>query len=273
MAISCERCGYGYNPDDAQTCTMCGKALGRVDGRGRPRLSETGRGGVTASTPPLRRPSRPGRVSGSGGVKAASPAAPRPPAVQPRANTISGRISHLERHDEAPPVNVYGVLARILIILLVLVPYGILFVFSAVLAFAFAFLGFPSLSQLFNPIIWTTSMFELLEVIVLRRIRGVNTVPVYRGSVEDNQGRERAFMFRGPLNSANMVLGHHVTLSGKWERDTFMIRRGRDHTTNAVITSGYRNPWRAAFFVVLFLHIFFWLTVCANWGEILTRLG
>ena len=108
----------------------------------------------------------------------------------------------------------YGILARIMIGFLVFIPYATLFILSGILSFLFAVIGFASLSQLFNPIIWTTSLFELLEVMVLRHLRGTIPLPIYRGMVEDNLGREYAFMLKGPLNLGNLVLGHHV---GLWE--------------------------------------------------------
>ena len=176
-------------------------------------------------------------------------------------NTLDGRISHVERQDERPRTDVYKVMASILIGILVLIPYVMLFLISGMLSFVFAFIGFSSLSQLFNPIIWTTSSFELLEVLVLRRISRSDSLPVYRGMVEDNNGREYAFMLRGPLDLGNLVMGHHVRLLGEWRQGTFIARQGSDLTTETAIVSGYRNPWRIIFFVVLGLEVMLGLGV------------
>lgn len=78
---------------------------------------------------------------------------------------FEGQISHLERHDEQPPTDCYRVISRILIGLVLFVPYAILFAVSGIISFAFAFLGFSSLTQSFNPIIRTTSILELKEEI------------------------------------------------------------------------------------------------------------
>ena len=168
---------------------------------------------------------------------------------------LEGRISHLERHDERPPTDFYRVVSRILIGLFLFVPYGVLFAISGIISFAFAFLGFLSLAQLFNPIILTTSMLELLEVIALGRIRKTDTVPVYRGIIEDSSGREYAFIMRGPLKSGNLVVGHHVRLSGERRRGTLIVRTGTDLTANGMILSSYRNPWKIVFFVVLCIYV------------------
>ena len=145
----------------------------------------------------------------------------------------------------------YKVVAGILIGLPVIIPFGALFIASGILSFSFAFLGFSSLSQLFNPIIWMTSSFELLEVMVLRRMNRVNTFPVYRGMVEDKSGEEHHFMFRGPLSLGNLVVGHHVRLSGDQREGTLVVRQGHDTTTGTAISSAYRNPWKAIFFGIL----------------------
>lgn len=167
---------------------------------------------------------------------------------------LEGQISHLERHDERPPTDCYRVVSRILIGLLLFVPYCVLFAVSGIISFVFAFLGFSSLTQLFNPIIWTTSIFELLEVIALGRIRKTDTVPVYRGMIEDSSGSEYAFIMRGSLNSGNLVVGHHVRLSGKRQRGTLIVRTGTDLTANGMILSSYHNPWKIVLVIVLCLY-------------------
>lgn len=163
---------------------------------------------------------------------------------------LEGQISHLERHDERPPTDFYRVVSRILIGLVLFVPYCVLFTVSGIISFVFAFLGFSSLTQLFNPIIWTTSIFELLEVIALGRIRETDTMPVYRGMIEDSSSREYAFIMRGPLNLGNLVVGHHVRFTGKDQRGTFIVQTGTDLTANGMILSSYHNPWKIVLVIV-----------------------
>jgi len=90
---------------------------------------------------------------------------------------------------------------------------------------------------------------------VLRRMSRIDSFPVYRGMVEDNNGREYTFMLRGPLDLGNLMIGHHVRLSGEWRQGTFIARQGSDLTTETAIISGYRNPWRIIFFIVLCLEV------------------
>jgi len=167
----------------------------------------------------------------------------------------------VERFDEKPPVNIFAVLSRILLFILFFVPLLGLFILSGVLSFVFAFIGFQSLSQLFNPFVWSTSFYEFIELFILRRIRGTDTEPFYRGVLEDTQSRESTFLFRGPLKTGNLVPGHNVALRGHWCGGTFEVREGTDRTTNSAITSNYRNPWRAVFSCLIVLYGILGITV------------
>ena len=210
MAISCNNCGYAYNPDDANQCEICGAPIQRSEDRhdvqGEMALANHSPATGYISHPSVSRPHPSGqpRPAEPTGV----PPAGQSPSIPSSENTIYGKISHIERHDERPRTDVYRVLARILISILVFIPYAVFFVVFGLLSFAFAFLGFSGLSQLLNPLIWTTSLFEFLEVIVLRRIHRTDVFPVYRGLIEDQTGRENTFVFRGPLALGNLVEGH-----------------------------------------------------------------
>ena len=262
MAITCNNCGYAYNGDDAERCTICAAQIRPAnDDINLPQHIELiEQNGDTAPPPPSQLTSI--NHSRQGDRESTPSSAPR---FQSNQNTLAGRISHVERHDERLRADVYKVMASILIGILVLIPYGTLFLISGMLSFVFAFLGFSSLSQLFNPIIWTTSSFELLEVLVLRRISRIDSFPIYRGMVEDNNGREYAFMLRGPLDLGNLVMGHHVRLLGEWRQGTFIARQGSDLTTETAIISGYRNPWRIIFFIVLCLEVMLGLGIFLYW--------
>lgn len=250
VAITCNNCGYAYNSDDADRCAICDAPIQPANNINLPQAAGfLDQDGDTASPPPT----QPSSISGGGPDNLASPAfsASNQKSAQ---NILDGRISHLERYDETVPNDFYRVMSRILIGLLILAPYVVLFVVSGIISFAFGFLGFSSLSQMFNPIIWSTTVFELLEVLALRRIRGTDTVPIYRGMVEDNNGREYAFIMRGSLNSGNLVVGHHVRLSGKRQRGTLIVRTGTDLTANGMILSSYHNPWKIVLVIVLCLY-------------------
>lgn len=250
VAIICNNCGYAYNNDDADRCAICDAPIQPANNINLPQAAGfLDQDGDTAS--PL--PSQPSSIPGGGADNLASPAfsASNQESAQ---NVLDGRISHLERYDETVPNDFYRVMSRILIGLLILAPYVALFVVSGIISFAFGFLGFSSLSQMFNPIIWSITVFELLEVLALRRIRGTDTVPIYRGMVEDNNGREYAFIMRGSLNSGNLVVGHHVRLSGKRQTGTLIVRTGTDLTANGMILSSYHNPWKIVLVIVLCLY-------------------
>jgi len=252
VAITCNNCGYAYNGDDADRCTICAAPIMPTnDDVNLPQGSELIEQNDDTTPPP---PPQATSISGGSPDNLASPtsSASNQESAQ---NILDGRINHLERYDETVPNDFYRVMSRILIGLLILVPYVVLFVVSGIISFAFGFLGFSSLFQMFNPIIWSTTVFELLEVLALRRIRGTDTVPIYRGMIKDDNSRQYAFMMRGPLNSGNLVVGHHVALTGAWRNGTFIVRHGNDLTVNAMISSSYRNPWRIVFFIVLLLYV------------------
>lgn len=251
MAKTCNNCGYAYNSDDADRCAICNARIQPANNINLPQAAGFLEQDSDTASPP---PSQPSSIPGGGPDNLASPASSAS-SQESTQNILDGRISHLERYDEAVPNDFYRVMSRILIGLLILIPYIALFVVSGIISFAFGFLGFSSLSQMFNPIIWSTTVFELLEVLALRRIRGTDTVPIYRGMIKDNNSRQYVFMMRGPLNSGNLVVGHHVALTGAWRNGTFIVRHGNDLTINAMISSSYRNPWRIVFFIVLFLYV------------------
>jgi len=279
MAIVCEHCGYAYNPDSAIRCSVCHEDL-QPNAAVLPGVTGTtqvfsGAANFVQNTNP-----QAAVPAGSIGPDAQPPLHPRPATATATATVVpvrqgtqlSGRISHLERHDEAPSLNVYGIVSRFLIGFLILIPYAVLFIGTGILSLAFAIIGFAALSQLFNPIIWTTSLFELIELAILRRIRMTNTVPIYRGLVADTQGQEHSFRLRGPLRLGNLIVGHHVTLDGRWREGTFLGRSGFDHTASTSIASDFRNPWRVIFWIMACIYVGAGITVYLHYDQLVSQV-
>ena len=253
MAITCTKCGYTYNSDSAIHCSICNEFLQSGTNIRSASISagiQRNRQKVFSAPPAQVLKNQPSSVS-----------------------LLEGRISHIERNDEIPQRDIFRILAKLLIGILFLIPYMGLFITTACFSFVFAIIGFRSLSQLFNPFIWSTSIFELLEIIVLRRIKGTDTVPIYRGMVEDTNSQEYSFIFRGPMRAGNLVAGHNVRLFGQRERGTFVTQNGMDMTSNSEIISDYRNPWRLIFYFILALYIIIGLGVCFNLPEIAGYYG
>ncbi len=250
MAKSCNNCGYAYNANDATQCMVCDSPLRSEEDLPVLPVEHTERGSDIALPPS---PTAATRSIPNRSEERAPGSIQQPFANERAQEAIEGRLSHLDRYDERPRTDAFKVMSGILIGIPVCIPFAILFLTLGIFSFAFAFIGFSSLSQLLNPVVWLTSSFELLEVMVLRRMGRKDTVPVYRGMVEDSNGRERAFVLRGPLTLGNLVVGHHVRLSGHFGRGTLIAREGSDLTTETAISSGYRNPWRIIFFVALFV--------------------
>lgn len=167
---------------------------------------------------------------------------------------IEGRISHLECHDERPDRNIYRSLSYVLFGLLFFIPFSLTFLISGMISLSFAVIGFSSLSHLFNPVTWSIAVFEMMEILVLRRIGQSNLTPVYRGIVEDVGYQPFNFRMRGPLRMGNLIAGHLVRLSGRWERGTLLVQEGTDITTNAAIVSDHRNPWQVLFYILSVLN-------------------
>jgi hypothetical protein len=180
------------------------------------------------------------------------------PTVQPSPNhdrqkSLTGRIIHLERHDEKRATNLFKLLSGVLFALLLSIPYIAAFAVTGAMSIAFAIVGFSTLARILNPVAWTTAIFQILEVLVLRRIGQSNQLPVYRGMIEDYQGRSYAFKMTGPLKTGNLIQGHRVQLRGKWNRGTFTIKDGQDETTNSDITSTQIDHWKWIFFLMLII--------------------
>ncbi len=271
MAIECDNCGYSYNDDDADRCGMCNSDL---HNRNNPAVNDNPRinqqqtiemvdlrpgSEITTFEPAPRRYSSP-------------PNEPETAGQSDRQRYLEGRITHLERHDEKPAANFFSIASKILIGILIIVPYLAFFMVSAILSLSFAILGYPSISQLFNPIIWTTTIMELLEVIVLRRIKGTDTVPIFRGMVEDNDSQEYAFWFRGPIKSGNLVVGHNARLRGRWVTGTFMTQNGNDLTSNSAILSYYQNLWPYIFIALVIIYILLGVHIYNEYPQVLRGL-
>jgi len=264
MAAICNNCGYAYNQDNADHCAVCNGPLNPA-GIGIP--LQTGSDRIESINQGV-------AESGYAGSAAFTfPSSQNTRDHFSQSSHLEGRISHLERHDERPQRDGFQTAAKLLIGVLIFIPFFAIFIITGCLSFVFAILGFRVLSNFFNPFIWFTAIFEFLEVLVLSRIRGSGTVPIYRGMVEDNHSQEHAFMFRGPMRAGNLVAGHNVRFDGSRERGTFIIQHGMDLTSNSEIVSDYRNPWKIIFYGVLLLYFFIGVEIYLQLPEIMKLKG
>lgn len=271
MAKTCENCGYAYNDNDAENCAICNSPL---------RTQTDTLAGVSADrlynfdTEDLREPQfvNNAQLNSRMQINREQQTSPPPSQVSqiPLENNgvLEGRITHVDIRDERPLRDIFRFLSKMMIGILFLIPFLCLFLITSCLSLSFAILGFRDLSQFFNPLIWSTSIFELLEVIVLRRLHGTDTIPIYRGMIEDNNSQEAAFFFRGPIRMGNFITGHNVRLSGHSARGTFFVSNGLDLTSNSEIVSDYRNPWRVIFFIMITVYIFIGITIYLNLSKI-----
>ena len=246
MSIYCKDCNYAYNPDNVTKCIVCGNALVPVVS------TVVSSQSITVPNVAVNRPTSHGQSSGSTVITGNTQGLP---GVQGAPNVLIGRITHLERNDERTPVNIYRSLSRLMIGILIAIPYAIFFVALGVISLFFGILGIHSLSQLFNPIIWTSSIFRVMEVFLLRNIRGSDTLPVYRGTIEDASGIEQHFMIRGPLIGGNLIVGSRVRMTGKWQNGTLYALYGEDTSSQTAIRTSYSDPWKIIFFVLLTLYV------------------
>ncbi|GKT09139.1 hypothetical protein [Desulforhabdus sp. TSK] len=263
MAESCGNCGYAGNEDQAERCSMCGASLqARPAPKRRSSIGEithevsgtvpAPKGGGTSAPYPRRESSERGpqpetRAStATTGMEAASGnAADR--------EGVRGRISHMERFDEPPPPNVYRTLSCLILSLLFGVPIMAVSLLLGIISLAFAIIGFAAISRLFNPYAFIMTIWHIIEIFVLGGIGRTDTIPVYRGMVETLQGEEQQFLFHGPIEYGNLVVGHHVRLTGTWREGTWLVAEGYDETVRSAITTRFRNRWRVFFFVLLFV--------------------
>jgi hypothetical protein len=183
-------------------------------------------------------------------------------------NILQGRISHIEQRDERPPTNIFRIFSWILIWLYILVPFCVLFVGSWIISLSFAIIGFQTLSQFFNPLIWTLALAELLEVVVLRRLRSDDKIPVMRGMIVDSENQEHFFIMYGPLQRGHIIEGQNIRLTGRWDRGSFIAREGLDLTTRAEIRTSYRNRWQGIFYFLFCLAISTGFLLFINWNFI-----
>ena len=253
MARLCSNCGYAYNPDNASYCDMCNRALQTTTLAVPPASSvSVSSGAVTPPALPGRIPGQSGGPTGIAGSTTGNPPAPlETQATREASNALIGRITHLERYDERPPGDIYRTLSRLMIGILIAIPYAFFFIALGILSFFFGLLGFRSLSQLFNPIIWTSSIFRIMEVLMLRNLRGSDTLPVYRGTIEDSTGTEQHFMMNGPLVGGNLIVGSRVSMAGNWHNGTLHAVQGEDISARTTIMTSNRNPWRVIFLALL----------------------
>ena len=142
-----------------------------------------------------------------------------------------------------------------LIGLLLFIPLSGLFFVFLIISITFGILRFRSLSQLFNPFHIAVTFFELAEIFVLRSIRGTDTIPVFRGTIEARDGNLYSFQMLGTLNHGQFVTGHHIRLEGDFRKGTFHAKKAYDTTTRSAITTRYRNPWRTVFYLILCIYV------------------
>lgn len=241
MAIKCNKCGFDFNPDGTNNCSICNSSLilpatqslpvNRKKTVKKSKNSNFNNKKQSKKTTPIN------KACNNISINKYTPAV-----LSSKQAFLEGRINHVERQDEKPPLDIYNILSKVLLFILIGIPFITLFICFGFISLAFAVIGFHAVSQLFNPIIWTTTIAELLEVLVLRRIRGTDTVPIYRGMVEDKNNQEYSFWFRGPIKSGNLIIGHKVKLIGNWRGGTYFVKNGFDLDINSDITSRYRNP-------------------------------
>ncbi len=291
MSVSCPSCGFALNKKNDSRCVICHNPLpcgagqsnaqnGRMDSREDPPRDDPWQSPPDMSGPGASRESG-SAMSDSADPWQGEPARPepRPPIrndrdLQPEAETcqtgggLNGRISHLERYDEAPMFDGYRLTSRCMIFLILFIPYLLLFLTTGALSLVFAVIGFGGIARIFNPIAWSTTILELLEIFALRRVSGAHTVPIYRGMVEDEQSRLYAFMLQGPLAGGNLVLGHQVEFSGNSSRGTFIVSQGRDITTQNDIVIRGRLKWRIILCMTLAIYCFVGYGVYSHWGQI-----
>jgi len=249
MAITCPACGYAGNPDQAEKC-ICGEPLSSADDIWTKALLDTDAQKEKPGSDLPGSPSPP--PPGPGGLLSTMIMGERDEAEK---NRLAGRLTKVERYDERSPLGVFKTLSLILIWLAILVPYSILFVVTGIMSFIFMVLRFSTLADLFNPVNWTSGILRVWEILVLRRIRGTDTTPVYRGMVEDQHGQPCPFVLLGPLDLGNLVEGHDVEFSGRRCGGTFRVKKGYDLTSRSEITSAYRNPWKVIFFIMMTIYL------------------
>lgn len=269
MAYLC-KCGYGFNDDPTKPCKMCGKPL-----------TQTAQIGTDEDSEALLEQDPDDVITSSGGfattVEDALPSRvelgrdTRCGSMPGRGDVVEGRITHLERNDEAPPRTVYWAMSQLLLWPLILVPYVTLFTISGTLALVFAILGFGMLSQLFNPFVWTTTLMEFFEILVLRRLRGTTNIPVYRGLISAEDGGEYHFLLRGPLSLGNLIQGRSVRLYGR-SRGTTLIATGGNEMAfpGTEIRSRYRDPWRIVLPILVAVYGLLACYSMAHWNDVVS---
>lgn len=269
MANLCE-CGYGFNDDPMKPCKMCGKPL-----------TQTAQIGTGEDEGALTKPDPDGQIMEAGGLvgvgedvlpsRAELTSDSHYGSMPGRGDVVEGRITHLERNDEPPPRTVYWAMGQLLLWPLILVPYVTLFAISGFLALVFAILGFGMLSQLLNPFVWTTTLMEFFEILVLRRLRGTTNIPVYRGLISAEDGREYHFLLRGPLSLGNLIQGRSVRLYGR-SRGTTLIATGGNEVAfpGTEIRSRYRDPWRIVLPILVAVYGLLACYSMAHWNDVVS---
>lgn len=254
MAKTCSRCGFAGNNDRDEECLVCRSRLGNRQAANhaqsatqppfQPNLHSNEdtarwRGGFSqvGSQPPSAQGLRSGPTD--------------PPNDGGSLNNARGRVSHIDRYDEPAPPTIFKPLSYSLLIVLFGIPIAAVSLALGILSLSFAIIGFAALSRFFNPYLFLNAVWRIIEVFVLGGIGRVHTIPVYRGMIETREGAEFQFLFYGPIEYGNLVVGHHVSLSGKMRSGTLIVAEGYDDTVGSAITSRFRNRWKIFFFILL----------------------
>jgi len=248
MAWTCSYCGYNNSDNDA-ACIVCGD--GRSGGAGSAGEQTPDSGSTrppTSAVPPGNARTYPQTDRGGNRGTPLPPPAGRPGVM------LRGRVSRIDRTEEQPEKTPAEYLAKFLIGILILVPFLALFTASGLLAVSFGIVGFPSIAHLLNPFSWTTALAELLEVLVLSRLRGGQNLPVYRGTIQAEGGNQRSFMMIGPFRDGDFTVGDTVELYGSERSRAFRVERAQNCTTGSMVTSQYRNRWPFVLRIVAFIY-------------------
>ncbi len=251
MANNCSYCGSTSNEDNAAFCSCCKERF--VSGSSS--RQQTGMQPAITSASQSSGGTQPPPNSGHRSNNQVNQQQPQP-SVNCN-NMLAGRISRVSRSDESPEKTGSEYLAKFLIGILILVPYLVLFFASGIMAIALGIMRFPTLAGMLNPFAWTTALAELLELLVLSRLRGGQNVPVYRGTIRIEGGIQRSFIMVGPFRDGDFEVGDDVEFTGITRNGAFHVSSCRNVTTSSTVVSQYRNRWPLVLRVVMFVYLFF----------------
>ena len=236
MAQICTNCKFACNPDNAINCQQCNSLLSpsvSID-EANENISEQE---STVSTP----------------TTSAEILTPKPCIPSANQNQLIGRVTWIENAMENVDFNVYKFCTQLSLFLLFIPLLALIFVISTALWIAFAILGFRSLSRDVSPfnIANTLNSFGILIAVVFPRLPQRNQVPVFRLTIQTDQG-ERPALVKGEMTSGTFRMGDEIELTGEWRRGTLIVKNGynRSLQTSIAIRGDY---WMYGFLFVLSL--------------------